>query len=87
MPTTTKTTDQTTKRITDLNEQIVDASKKAGGAYLDAYERTLGSIAGHQEQVANQSDVEWISTVVDAQAKYTRELTELYVRTGRDLLK
>jgi hypothetical protein len=86
MPTATKNTEQTTKHITDLNEQIVDAAKKAGGAYLDAYERTLESIAGYQEQVAKQSDVEWISTVVDAQAKFTRELTKLYVGTGRDLL-
>ena len=84
---TTKPTEQTLKHITDLNEQIVDAAKKAGGASLDAYERTLESIAGYQEQVAKQSDVEWISTVIDAQAKFTRELTKLYVGTGRNLLK
>jgi len=84
---TTKTTEQTLKHITDLNEQIVDAAKKAGGASLDAYERALESIAGYQEQAVKQSDVEWISTVIDAQAKFTRELTKLYVGTGRDLLK
>jgi hypothetical protein len=84
---TTKTTEQTLKHITDLNEQIVDAAKKAGGASLDAYERALESIAGYQEQAVKQSDVEWISTVIDAQAKFTRELTNLYVGTGRDLLK
>jgi hypothetical protein len=84
---TTKPTEQSIKHITDLNEQIVDAAKKAGGASLDAYERALESIAGYQEQVVKQSDVEWISTVIDAQAKFTRELTKLYVGTGRDLLK
>jgi hypothetical protein len=84
---TTKTTEQTLKHITDLNEQIVDAAKKAGGASLDAYERTLESISGYAEQAVKQSDVEWISTIIDAQAKFTRELTNLYVGTGRDLLK
>ena len=84
---TTKPTEQSIKHIADLNEQIVEAAKKAGGASLDAYERTLESIAGYQEQVAKQTDVEWISTVIDAQAKFTRELTKLYVGTGRDLLK
>jgi hypothetical protein len=84
---TTKPTEQSIKHITDLNEQIVDAAKKAGGASLDAYERALESIAGYQEQAVKQSDVEWISTVIDAQAKFTRELTNLYVGTGRDLLK
>ena len=61
--------------------------KQAGGAYLDAYEKTLESIADYQENVAKQTDVEWVSTVVDAQARFTRELTKLYVDTGRDLLK
>jgi hypothetical protein len=80
-------TEATTERIRDLNEQILDAGKRAGGAYLDAYEKTLQSIADYQESVAKQTDVEWISTVVHAQARFTRELTKLYVNTGRELLK
>jgi hypothetical protein len=78
---------ETTERIRDLNERILTASKKAGGAYLDAYEKALQSIADYQEQVAKQTDVEWVSTIVDAQARFTRELTKLYVSTGRELLK
>jgi len=85
--TQTDAVNETTERIRDLNERILDAAKQAGGAYLDAYERTLESIADYQENVAKQTDVEWISTVVDAQARFTRELTKLYVNTGRDLLK
>jgi hypothetical protein len=89
MPTATtkNTAEATTERIRDLNERIVDAAKKAGGAYLDAYEKALASIAEYQEGVAKQTDVEWLSTVVDAQARFTRELTKLYVNTGRELLK
>jgi hypothetical protein len=41
----------------------------------------------YQEQVAKQTDVEWVSTIVDAQARFTRELTKLYVSAGRELLK
>jgi hypothetical protein len=78
---------ETTDRIRDLNERIITAGKKAGGAYLDAYEKALQSIADYQEQVAKQSDVEWVSTVVDAQARFTRELAKVYVSTGRELLK
>ena len=83
----TNPVDDTSQRIRDLNERIVDAAKTAGGAYLDAYEKALQSIADYQEQVAKQTDIEWISTVVDAQARFTRELTKLYVSTGRELLK
>jgi hypothetical protein len=90
MATTTASKNQTeaaTERIRDLNERILDAGKKAGNAYLDAYEKTLKSIADYQETAAKQSDVEWVSTIVDAQARFTRDLTELYVSTGRELLK
>jgi 2-phosphoglycerate kinase len=79
--------DETTERIRDFNERVIDAGKKAGGAYLDAYEKAAQSIVDYQEQVARQTDVEWVSTIVDAQAKFTRELTKVYVSTGRQLLK
>jgi hypothetical protein len=78
---------ETTERIRDLNERILTAGKKAGGAYLDAYEKALQSIADYQEQIAQQTDVEWISTIVDAQARFTRELTKVYVSTTREMLK
>jgi hypothetical protein len=86
--TTTKNqTEATSERIRDLNERILESSKKAGTAYLDAYEKALKSIADYQQSVAKQTDVDWVSTVVDAQARFTRELTSLYVNTGRELLK
>jgi hypothetical protein len=83
----TEAVEATVERIRELNEQILEAGKKAGGAYLSAYEKALQSIADYQEQVAKQTDVEWVSTIVDAQARFTRELTKLYVSTGRELLK
>ena len=84
---TQTTVDETTQRIRDLNERILEAGKKAGGAYLNAYEKALQSIVDYQEQVAKQTDVEWVSTIIEAQARFTRELTRLYVSTGRELLK
>lgn len=79
--------EDTTERIRELNERIVEASKKAGGAYLDTYEKALESIADYQETVAKRSDIDWVSTIVDAQAKFTRELTKVYISTGRALVK
>ena len=83
----TEAVEDTVERIRELNEQIIDAGKKAGGAYLSAYEKALQSIADYQEQVAKQTDVEWVSTIVDAQARFTRELTKVFVSTGREMLK
>ena len=81
------TSTDTKNAVNETTERILTAGKKAGGAYLDAYEKALQSIADYQEQVAKQTDVEWVSTIVDAQARFTRELTKLYVSTGRELLK
>ena len=82
------TADATTERVRDLNEQILAASKKAGGAYLDAYEKALDSIAGYQTKMAQKTDdAEWLSTVIDVQARFAREVSRLYVAAGRDLLK
>jgi uncharacterized Ntn-hydrolase superfamily protein len=83
----TDAVEDTVERIRELNEQILDAGKNAGGAYLSAYEKALQSIADYQEQVAKQTDVEWVSTIVDAQARFTRELTKVFVSTGREFLK
>jgi hypothetical protein len=80
-------TEATTDRIRDLNEQILDAGKKTGGAYLDAYEKALESIVDYQQSAAKSTDVEFISSVVDAQARFTRELTEIYLKTAREFLK
>jgi len=82
-----KTTEETAERVRELNERIIDASNRGGQVYLDAYERTLKSIADFEERVAGASQVEWITTIANAQANLTRELAEAYTQAGRDVLK
>ena len=74
------------ERIRELNEQILESARKAGEQYLEVYERTLESIAEGQERFAKGVGVEWISAVVDAQARFTRELLKLSAQT-REFLK
>lgn len=74
-------------RIRDLNERILESGKKAGNTYLDIYEKTLKSIADYQEKVGEQSQVEWVSTVANAQANFTRDLANAYTSAARSLLK
>lgn len=81
-------TDAASERIRGLNERILEAGKGVGSAYLTAYEKTLTSIADQQDKAAEQtSEVEWLSSVIDAQARFTRDMSKLYVSAGRDLLK
>jgi hypothetical protein len=79
--------DAAAERIRDLNERILESSKKAGSVYVDLYEKTLHSIADYQEKVGTQSDAEWVSTIANAQADFTRQLADAYTSSARSLLK
>jgi hypothetical protein len=76
-----------TERIRDLNERIIESSKKAGNTYLDIYEKTLNSIADYQEKIGEQSQVDWVTTIANAQASFTRDLAGAYSSAARSLLK
>ncbi|MDP9346237.1 MAG: hypothetical protein M3P44_11030 [Actinomycetota bacterium] len=87
MATTPKTPEHTTERIRDINERILESTKRAGNSYVDAYEKSLVSIADQQQSLAEQTSVEWVSTVVDAQARLTREVAKAQTAAARDMLK
>jgi hypothetical protein len=71
----------------ELTETFVETSKKAAGEYLTLTEKAAQSVVALQRQLAEQTDVEWVSSVIDAQAKLTGDVTKVFVSTGRDLLK
>jgi hypothetical protein len=86
-----KDIDQTTQRIRDLNEQVLEFGRKAGTGFLDAYEKNLETFAGYQDKVADkvadQTKVDWVANLARAQANFTREITRVYTSTARDLIK
>ena len=74
-------------RLRDLNERIIESSRKAGQSYVDAYEKTLVSIADFQDRVGKASQVDWFSTLAHAQADFTRNWAEAYTAAARNVLK
>jgi flagellar biosynthesis chaperone FliJ len=82
-----KVTEQATKRIRDLNEQILHLGRNAGTSFLEAYEKNLETIADYQDKVADQSKVDWIAGIARAQANFTREISRVSTSTARDVLK
>jgi hypothetical protein len=83
----TDTFEEAADRARDLNERIIESSRKAGQSYLDAYEKTLNSVADFQDRLAKSSQVEWISTLAGAQADFTRNWAEAYTSAARNVLK
>ena len=79
--------DETAARIRALNEQIIEAGRKTGTQYLDAYEQTLKGVASYEQKLAGASPVEWFSTLLNAQADFVRENSKAVTEMGRESLK
>jgi hypothetical protein len=79
--------EEAAERVRDLNERIIESSRRAGKAYLDAYEGSLKGIADYQQKVADASPVEWFSTLMNAQADFTREMAKAVTASTREMLK
>ena len=82
-----KAFEESADRLRALNERIIDASKQSGRAYLEAYEANLKTIAEYQATLAGSSDTDWVSTVLNAQADFTRAIARAASAQSRDLLK
>ena len=75
------------ERVRKLNERIIEAGRGAGEATLTSYEKALKAIAGTIERGPGSSDVEWISNLATAQAKFIRDVTNAWTSAARDMLK
>jgi hypothetical protein len=74
-------------RVRKLNEQIIATGREAGETTLTNYEKFLKSIAGSLERGPGKSDVEWISNLAQAQAKFIRDVTASLSKAARKRLK
>ncbi|MFD9669239.1 hypothetical protein ACFWAY_48090 [Rhodococcus sp. NPDC059968] len=67
--------------------KVVGTTKKAGNRSLDAYEKALDSSLEYHSAIAAVTNVEWVSTIADAQAKLAREISAATTAASRELLK
>jgi hypothetical protein len=75
------------QRLRKLNERIITAGKDAGVTTLANYEKALKAIASAVERGPGSSDIEWISQLANAQAKFLRDVTIAWTSAARDMLK
>ncbi len=76
-----------TERIRDLNERILTSAKLAGQTSLDAYEKALSSLVDFEQKAAGATQLDWVSAVADAHARFISEVSGAYVKASRELLK
>jgi hypothetical protein len=75
------------ERVRKLNERIIEAGRDAGETTLSAYERALKTIAASMERGAGASDIEWLSQLLNTQAKFIRDITNSWTSAARGVLK
>lgn len=71
----------------DLSEQVLAASRKAGNLYLDSYEKAVDRAVELELKFAGATQQDWLKSLLQAQADFTRELADSYTSTARSLLK
>ncbi len=75
------------QRLRKLNERIIEAGKEAGETTLSSYEKALKAIASTIEKGPGSSEIDWISNLATAQAKFIRDVTEAWTSAARERLK
>lgn len=75
------------ERIRELNERILTSAKQAGHVSLDAYEKALESLVDFEQKAAGATQLDWVSAVANAHARFISEVSGAYVNASRELLK
>ncbi len=75
-----------TEKVTALGEKAVENGKRASSVLLDSYEKTAVALADSYMKAAHFSNVDWVSTVADAQAEFAREAAKSYTSAARTLV-
>jgi hypothetical protein len=86
-PDPTAAVDEVAQRIRDLTERFIDAARKAGNASLDTYEKSLQSLVDFEERAAGASQLDWVSNIAQAHAKFVQDVSAAYVSAAREVLK
>ena len=75
------------ERYRAINEKLVDTGKKTANAALDGYEKTVASYVEYRQQLAEATQLDWVTTVVKAQNDFVSEVNAAYISAARDVLK
>jgi hypothetical protein len=75
-----------TEKAAALNEKTVENGRRSSLVVLDSYEKTAVALADSYVKAARSTNVEWISTIADAQADFAREFAKSYTSAARTLV-
>jgi hypothetical protein len=79
--------EETTQRIRNLNERVIESTKTVGLVTLEAYEKSLKSLTEFEQKVAATTQLDWISAIANAHTSFVTDVSSSYTKAARDLLK
>ncbi|HEX3200114.1 MAG TPA: hypothetical protein VHR39_21430 [Propionibacteriaceae bacterium] len=77
----------TAERYRAINEKLIETGKKTASAAVEGYEKTVASYVDFRQQLAEATQLDWVTTVVKAQNDFITEVTAAYTSAVRDVLK
>ena len=75
------------ERYRVVNEKLIESGKKTGNAVLDGYEKAIASYVDVRQQLAEATQLDWVTTIVKAQNEFLSEVNAAYISAARDVLK
>ena len=75
------------ERYRTLNEKLIESGKKTSKAAVEGYQKSVASYVDFRQQLAEATQLDWVSTVVKAQNDFLTEVNAAYVSAARDVLK
>lgn len=75
--------DEAARRVRDLSDRMIELARLGGLPWLAAYERVLESMLRLQRQAMQGSQVDWIGALVETNADFVREMSQVYLETIR----
>jgi hypothetical protein len=75
------------ERFRAINEKLLETGKKTANAALDGYEKTIASYVDFRQQLAEATQLDWVSTAVKAQNDFVTEINAAYLSAARSVLK
>ena len=74
------------EQVTQLNERLVEAGKRAGNLYLDSYDSFVESATSFQQKLGEQSKNDAVKSVVGTQVDLTRQFASAYTSAARKMI-
>lgn len=79
--------EETVQRVKEASDKLLELTKRNGLAWLQAYEKVLDSMLRLEQEAAEGTKAEWITTLATTHADFVREMSQAYLGTIRNQLR